>query len=291
MDGALGLLWLFWAWLMSGRNGAARQTQLPHGYGPPPGQPTSLPQGVLTAQPLPPPWPAVMPSGLPPFPGSGWEYDEPPPQVVQQRAGQLVTQLWNRGKGAYQIEQTAGRWISYQAAIMRSGKRGVVAWRVKRAVAKPPVRAQARPVPGLDPRGGPPIDLPPMVVTSRSPGMPQPRRASTSPAEGQPDRQGFVRTSAPAPGSTRVPLPGGSIDVLNQVNPLRLPVLRQGAGMPPAYPSQDVMLLQQKLAIPADGKFGPGTKKAVVEFQRRRGLTQDGVVGTATWTALFAVRA
>jgi len=47
-----------------------------------------------------------------------------------------------------------------------------------------------------------------------------------------------------------------------------------------------VRSLQGALGIPADGIFGPGTLRAVKRFQRRRGLTPDGVVGPATWAAL-----
>lgn len=37
---------------------------------------------------------------------------------------------------------------------------------------------------------------------------------------------------------------------------------------------------------PIDGIFGSRTQSAVIAFQRSRGLTPDGVVGAATWTAL-----
>lgn len=36
-----------------------------------------------------------------------------------------------------------------------------------------------------------------------------------------------------------------------------------------------------------DGIFGQGTRAAVVAFQRAKGLTADGIVGKATWTALL----
>ena len=39
----------------------------------------------------------------------------------------------------------------------------------------------------------------------------------------------------------------------------------------------------------ADGKFGANTKKAVVKFQQKCGLDDDGVVGKDTWGALLGV--
>ncbi|MEA4825782.1 MAG: peptidoglycan-binding domain-containing protein, partial [Clostridium sp.] len=38
-----------------------------------------------------------------------------------------------------------------------------------------------------------------------------------------------------------------------------------------------------------DGKFGDKTKAAVVDFQKKNKLSQDGIVGTNTWTALNTV--
>src|SRR5215216_5629349 len=47
-----------------------------------------------------------------------------------------------------------------------------------------------------------------------------------------------------------------------------------------------VAKVQRWLNQPADGIFGRGTRAAVKSFQRRQGLTPDGVVGPATWAAL-----
>lgn len=69
---------------------------------------------------------------------------------------------------------------------------------------------------------------------------------------------------------------------------MALPTLRYGAGLKPQAPNPDVRVLQQRLGITADGQFGSGTRAAVIEYQKRKGLGVDGVVGPETWSALFA---
>lgn len=48
----------------------------------------------------------------------------------------------------------------------------------------------------------------------------------------------------------------------------------------------DVVRLQRKLHITADGVFGPKTRRAVARFQRSHHLRVTGVVNSATWKAL-----
>ena len=50
----------------------------------------------------------------------------------------------------------------------------------------------------------------------------------------------------------------------------------------------DVRAVQTALHCYPDGVFGDLTAEAVREFQRERGLAVDGIVGRATWAALFA---
>jgi hypothetical protein len=49
-----------------------------------------------------------------------------------------------------------------------------------------------------------------------------------------------------------------------------------------------VLAVQAVLGVQATGLFGATTEECVVSFQRGRGLNADGVVGPATWTALFS---
>jgi putative chitinase len=49
----------------------------------------------------------------------------------------------------------------------------------------------------------------------------------------------------------------------------------------------DVKRIQQKLGLKADGFFGAITDNAVKTWQGAHGLTPDGIVGPATWGAMF----
>jgi N-acetyl-anhydromuramyl-L-alanine amidase AmpD len=59
------------------------------------------------------------------------------------------------------------------------------------------------------------------------------------------------------------------------------PTLRRGAPK-----SEDVVALQTKLGIKADGLFGAGTEAAVRAFQRAHDVVPDGIVGPKTWALL-----
>ena len=64
------------------------------------------------------------------------------------------------------------------------------------------------------------------------------------------------------------------------------PTLRQGSVGIYVCVLQDALEVTEISTEGVDGYFGPKTSSMVKEFQRRNGLTVDGVVGCATWTKL-----
>ena len=79
------------------------------------------------------------------------------------------------------------------------------------------------------------------------------------------------------------------------------PVTPAAGGTPPyggkplrrGSSGDSVRVMQQRLsdlgyALSVDGMFGPGTQKAITDFQQTKGLSADGVAGPATWAALWA---
>jgi peptidoglycan hydrolase-like protein with peptidoglycan-binding domain len=95
--------------------------------------------------------------------------------------------------------------------------------------------------------------------------------ATTTPATAT-TKKGSTATTTPTPTTT--------------INPATRPKLQLGST------GADVTTLQQKLTTAGfnpgstDGNFGPGTQTAVINFQKAKNLTADGVVGATTWAAL-----
>lgn len=49
-------------------------------------------------------------------------------------------------------------------------------------------------------------------------------------------------------------------------------------------------IVQDAVGVAVDGKFGSGTEKAVIKFQKLLGLKADGVVGIDTWKKILGVK-
>lgn len=61
---------------------------------------------------------------------------------------------------------------------------------------------------------------------------------------------------------------------------------------PPGIQGDDVRQWQQRMAergwhLAVDGAYGPGSRDICVKFQREKGLSADGIVGPATWSAAW----
>jgi peptidoglycan hydrolase-like protein with peptidoglycan-binding domain len=62
--------------------------------------------------------------------------------------------------------------------------------------------------------------------------------------------------------------------------PAGRPTLRRGAT------DDSVEVVQRKVGVAVDGRFGPLTEAAVRRFQRDHGLVPDGIIGPKTWAEL-----
>jgi len=85
-----------------------------------------------------------------------------------------------------------------------------------------------------------------------------------------PDSQGSTAQAEPANGPSDVGSVGVNI-IRVKASPEKIQRALQSAGV---YTGA------------VDGRIGPGTKAAIIEFQKSHGLKADGVLGKRTWDAL-----
>jgi len=64
------------------------------------------------------------------------------------------------------------------------------------------------------------------------------------------------------------------------------PLVRQGSRGNYVLVLQDALNTLGFTGAGLDGMFGPGTRSAVLQYQRANGLAADGIVGCNTWTRL-----
>lgn len=64
------------------------------------------------------------------------------------------------------------------------------------------------------------------------------------------------------------------------------PLIKQGSRSPYVLIAQDGLNTLGYTTGGLDGSFGPATRNAVIQYQRSKGLSADGVVGCNTWRSL-----
>jgi peptidoglycan hydrolase-like protein with peptidoglycan-binding domain len=80
-----------------------------------------------------------------------------------------------------------------------------------------------------------------------------------------------LKKGATGEGSSIVPFPGYNLK----------------RGMSDRNSKKDIERVQRAIKVQPDGRFGSRTERAVREYQRRHGLSVDGIVGKNTWSVMF----
>lgn len=197
----------------------------------------------------PPPWPQVVPAGLPPFPGAGWQPASPVTSAQTARAWQLLPELWKYGEGTWRTEKAGDRWTTFRATSMPGGKKGVVAY----TTTAQPTAAAA------------PDDTAPAAVRPAAPPVPRPPAAAPA--------------GPTVPASAAAPPPAGGMPVLRLTAPKRMTGpsvvwLQQRLGVPADGtfgPQTDTAVrhFQSSHGLTADGVVGAKTWAALGVGQGR----------------------
>jgi len=197
----------------------------------------------------PPPWPQVVPAGLPPFPGAGWQPASPVTSAQTARAWQLLPELWKYGEGTWRTEKAGDRWTTFKAVSMPGGKKGVVAYTTT---------AQPTAAPAAN-------DTAPAAMHPAAPPVPRPAAGPTVPAS--------VPASAPAAA------PASGMPTLRLTAPKRMTGpsvvwLQQRLGVPADGtfgPQTDTAVrhFQSSHGLTADGVVGAKTWAALGVGQGR----------------------
>lgn len=81
--------------------------------------------------------------------------------------------------------------------------------------------------------------------------------------------------------------PTKNTNVKQEACNVELPILRRGDKSGYVRTAQILLNKYYDAKLTEDGIFGPATEKAVIAYQRNRGLSVDGIIGAQTWKQLL----
>lgn len=129
-----------------------------------------------------------------------------------------------------------------------------------------------------------------LLPQATTPSADNPIPSAPTPAAPNASPRPTPTAASPQPAPDRSPSPAPATDTNANTNNVELPTLRLGMRGSAIESLQERLRVTGFLNGAADGIFGSETQAAVIAFQRTHNLSADGVVGIATWSALFQTR-